>query len=575
MNGLPSGLRRPLNEGNLKLLFKTGKAFSVHGGEGLLKSGSVLAFPLIILLLFFIFPVLAIFRYISPAVFIENLGDSYIHSVIGFTFLQAAVSTVAAVLLGLPGAWIMSHVKFRGKRIVSSITTVPFVLPSILVVLGFVLCFGNSGILNTALMRVTGSETPPLRLLYSFKAIILAHAFYNFPIPLRLAATAWRQIGKNRIEAAEILGAGRLRIFFTVILPALTPAVIASASLVFIFCFMSFAVILVLGGGPEYSTLEVEIYRLARVGLDLDAAASLALAGAILTTLFTWAYIRLQKKATPPAGNWSPVEPVSFGKLSAVERILSLLYLAVILMLIIGPLAAVIARSFQQRSGWAGNPVFSFAQYGILLTDTGILSSVFRSAGIAFAATLIALPAGFAAAYSVVRRRLKHASLTETFFMMPMGVSAVVIGLGYYSILSILPEGLQNQGLLIIFAHSVIALPFVVRTLTGGLRSVKPALLEASATLGAGFFRTLVRIELPLLKGSLVSAAAFAFCISAGEINAVLILSDGSTATMPIVIYRLISSYRFFTACALGTVLMIVCGVAFYLIDRYGGDEIF
>jgi len=544
-------------------------------GGGRFTGYTFLIIPLGLLLLFFFLPVLSIFRHISWSDISENLQNTYYRSVISFTFMQAAVSTLSAVLLGLPGAWIMSHVEFRGRRLVNSITTVPFVLPSVLVVLGFVLSFGNAGILNTFLMKITGSEKPLLRILYSFKAIILAHTFYNFPITLRLVSSAWKQIGRNRIEAAQCLGAGRIRIFATVIFPSLLPSIIASASLVFIFCFMSFAVILVLGGGPQFSTIEVEIYRLARINLELGSAASLALLAGILTALFTWIYIRLQKAAGAEPADDIQAKPVRFGKLSVPARLLIGVYLTVIIVLIIGPLAAVAARSFQDRSGWSGSLVFSFKHYAEIFRNGSILRAVRNSILIASAAVLITLPAGFSAAMVIVRGRLKFPNAAETIFMLPMGVSAVVIGLGYYSLLTVLPPSFQAGGILIVFAHSVIALPFAVRSLSTGLRAVRESLLHASATLGAGFFRTLRKIELPLLKNSLISAAAFVFCISAGEINAALILTDGGTPTIPIMIYRLISSYQFFGACALGTVLMIICGSAFYLIDRYGGDDIF
>ncbi|HAK44841.1 MAG TPA: iron ABC transporter permease [Spirochaeta sp.] len=551
---------------------QSASAAAIGGG---LKGKLLFLFPLSMLTLFFIIPVLTIFRHISPSVFIESIQNPYYRSVISFTFLQAAVSTVSAVLIGLPGAWIMSHLEFRGRRLVSSITTVPFVLPSVLVVLGFVLCFGNSGILNSFLMKITGADKPPLKILYSFKAIILAHSFYNFPIPLRLTASAWRQIGRNRIEAAQILGAGKLRIFFTVILPSLMPSIIASASLVFIFCFMSFAVILVLGGGPAFTTLEVEVYRLARISIDIDSAASLALLGAALTGTFTWIYIRLQKKASASISAETARPLIRFSRLSLSGKVLTILYILFIMLLIIGPLAAVVWRSLQHRSGWSGNLAFSFKQYIDLFKSTRSISAILTSVVIAFSALVIAVPAGFTAAYIIVRGRLKFAGLVETLFMLPMGVSAIVIGLGYYSILTLLPEEYTNKSLLIVFAHSVIALPFVVRTFSTGIRAIKISLLEASSTLGAGFWATLFRVELPLLKGSIITAAAFAFCISAGEINSVLILSDGSASTIPIAIYRLISSYKFFGACAMGTVLMLICGIAFYLIDRYGGEEVF
>ena len=536
---------------------------------------ALFALPLTVLILFFFIPVFSIFRHITFSSLLDVLTNGYYRAVIGFTFMQAAVSTVFAVLTGLPGAWIMSHLDFKGKRFVNSLTTVPFVLPSVLVVLGFVLCFGNSGILNSFIMKITGADKPPLKILYSFKAIILAHTFYNFPVALRLISSAWRGISRSRINAAEILGAGRIRIFFTITLPALLPSIIAAASLIFIFCFMSFAVILVLGGGPEYSTIEVEIYRLARISLDLKAAASLSLAGAVLTAVFTYIYIKLQKFASSDITESSTVKTVKIRSLDSGTKFLLILYLILIITLIIGPLAAVVYRSFQARAGWSGELVFSFRSYAEILSRDSMLRSIRSSLVIAFGTMIISIPAGLTAAYITARSLIKFTSAAETLFMMPMGVSAIVIGLGYYSLLTFMPESDSGSEIIIILAHTVIALPFIVRTLTTGIRGISTSLIDASNTLGAGFFRTFRRVELPLLKGSIISASAFAFCISAGEINAALILSDGSAATIPIAVYRLISSYKFFAACAMGTVLMLICAAAFYLIDRFGGDDIF
>ena len=557
----------------LKLLSADYNRNSAAAGSGIAKLLFII--PLAVLLLFFIVPVVSILRNIDLRDFTAVLTNPYYRSVISFTFLQAAVSTVSAVIVGLPGAWFMSHVEFRGKRFVNSLTTVPFVMPSVLVVLGFVLCFGNSGIINTFLMKLFGTDKPPLKILYSFRAIILAHTFYNFPVSLRLISSAWSRTGESRRQAAEVLGAGRIRIFFTITLPALLPSMIAAGSLIFIFCFMSFAVILVLGGGPEYSTIEVEIYRLARISLDLKAAAALALTGAVMTALFTYIYIRLQKRASLSNFSEETSSPVKISRLPAGIKLIFTAYLLLIILLIIGPLLAVFIRSFQGRSGWSGSIVFTLKSYAEVLSVKSMSLSILNSLLIAFGAMLISVPSGLIAAYATTRSILKFTSAAETLFMMPMGVSAIVIGLGYYSILSIVPGSVSDSKILIVFAHSVIALPFVVRTLTTGIRSINTTLLAASNTLGAGFFRTFIRIELPLLRGSLISAAAFAFCISAGEINAALILSDGSAATMPIAVYRLISSYKFFAACAMGSFLMLICAAAFYLIDKFGGDEIF
>jgi thiamine transport system permease protein len=156
------------------------------------------------------------------------------------------LSTILSVALGLPGAWLLSRFDFPLKGLVRALTTVPFVLPSIIVVLGFVRFFGNNGVLNAGLMRLLGLQEPPLRVLYSFQAILLA----------RLLQLPDRRPHRGRaVEPPPGFHGGGARSlgahgpgFFRVILPQLSPALLAAGALIFIFCFLSFAVVLVLGG---------------------------------------------------------------------------------------------------------------------------------------------------------------------------------------------------------------------------------------------------------------------------------------------------------------------------------------
>ncbi len=180
----------------------------------------------------------------------------------GFTLLQATLSTLASLAVALPGAYLIATYSFKGKRMILALSAIPFVIPSILVVLGFVIFFfGNNGFLNRALMTLFQLEEPPLKILYSFPAIILAHTFYNFPIIMSLVSSYWEHMDENCEAASWTLGANKVRTFFSITLPRLIPAIVSSASLVFLFCFNSFAIILVLGGGPQFTTMEVEIYR--------------------------------------------------------------------------------------------------------------------------------------------------------------------------------------------------------------------------------------------------------------------------------------------------------------------------
>ena len=172
VNGIPQ--RPQKNKNNLKQ-------------KKLLKGGDILIFlfPLLFLSIFFFYPLISI---LTEGLSDEEgkftlghiqsiLSNRYILRVIAFTVEQALLSTLASILLGLPGAYLLARYDFRGKSIVKAITTVPFVLPSIIVVLGFVIFFGNNGVLNRAFMGAFNLENPPLKILYSMKAISLAHTF--------------------------------------------------------------------------------------------------------------------------------------------------------------------------------------------------------------------------------------------------------------------------------------------------------------------------------------------------------------------------------------------------------------
>jgi thiamine transport system permease protein len=159
--------------------------------------------------------------------------------------------------------------------------------------------------------------------------------------------------------------------------------------------------------------------------------------------------------------------------------------------------------------------------------------------------------------------------------MLPIGVSSIILGLGYLSAYRHLPGlggRLTGTWYAIVLAHTVIAYPFVIRAAGAMFRKIKPGLAEAARSLGASTWTVFWRLELPLARSALVAGAAFAFGISVGEINATLMLYNPRLITMPVMIYRLIASYNFIGASAMGSLLMVFSFLAFLIIDRAGED---
>ena len=155
-------------------------------------------------------------------------------NVVLFTIIQACVSTLIAIAVGMPAGWLIAKRKFLGRSLFAVITAVPFCMPALLIALGVVMYYGMNGVIN----KLAGQfSLPSFNGLYSFWGIVFTHGFYNFPIIMRMCSDAWAKIPPEESDAACLLGAGKFRIFRTITLYQIAPSLAASSILVFLYCF--------------------------------------------------------------------------------------------------------------------------------------------------------------------------------------------------------------------------------------------------------------------------------------------------------------------------------------------------
>ena len=248
--------------------------------------------PLLFLAVFFFLPLgkilwLAGREAISGGVTLRSF--SQITDPLWFTVWQAVLSTLLTLLLGLPAAYLFSHFQFKGKRFLQMVTTLPFILPTVVAVAGFTALLGPSGLLNVFLKQVFHLSSPPVQFMNTLWGILLVHVFYNTTIIIRVVGSAWTSLDPRWEESARVLGASRGQTLRQVTLPLLRPAILAATLLVFLFDFTSFGVILMVGG-PGFSTLEVAIYQQALSLLNLPLAGLLSVIQLLCTFAVTWVY---------------------------------------------------------------------------------------------------------------------------------------------------------------------------------------------------------------------------------------------------------------------------------------------
>jgi thiamine transport system permease protein len=537
------------------------------------------AAPSLFLILFFFYPLVRVL-WLSFESKYDTLSalaalPQFLNTIL-FTFYQAGLSTLLTLLVGMPIAYLFSHFDFRGKPFLRAITAVPFMLPTVVVAAGFTALLGPRGWVNLALMDAFNLTSPPITFVGTLTAILVAHVFYNTTIVIRLVGNSWAQLDPRLAHAARVLGADSTSVLRKITLPLLRPSLMAAILLVFLFDFTSFGVVLLLGGG-QFRTLEVEIYIQATRFLNLPAAALLSMIQLLFTLFFSIIYSRVVVKAIVPTNPRAESLTIRPAK-SLREKFFVMAATVFIIILFVLPMAALPARSvvrLEPDRGERGEfqPSLTLNNYRELTANRmGSLfyvppfEAVRNSLIYAFITLTLSLLLGFPAASALARpSRLER--LVDPFLMLPLGASAVTLGLGYILAFN---RWLYSP-ILVPLAHTTLALPFVIRSLQPALTSIPHRLREAASVLGASPQQVWRSVDLPIIARALTAAGVFAFTVSLGEFGATSMLVRPEFPTMTTAIARFLSQpggLNYGQAMAMATILLVVTTTAILVIER-------
>lgn len=535
--------------------------------------GAAAAIPLIFLTFFFMWPVASLVGRgfmesgsLDLSGFGEVLGAPRTWKLVGVTLLQGVVGTVISVLLGVPGAYVLYRCAFPGRTLLRGFMTMPFVLPAVVVGVAF---------------RALLSETGPLGFVGldgTFWAIIAALVFFNYSVIVRTVGSMWERLDPRAVQAARTLGASPFKAFWTVTMPQLKPAIMSGASVVFLFCATAFGVVMVLGR-QGYGTIETEIWMQTVQFLDLRTAAILSVLQLAVVGFSLWFSARARSRKDL-ALELVP-EQAHSQKLNFRSDWAAIVVTALVAVGLIGwPLVNLVLASFKRSGQW------TLANYSALAgqgsgnaLSVSVWEALYNSVVIAAYASVIALVIGGLVAFVASRRAnspvgRKTISLLEMLFMLPLGISAVTVGFGFLITMNQplgLPIDLRSSPWLVPIAQAVVAVPLVVRTMLPVLRAIDPRQREVAATLGAAPWRVALTIDWAIAARSLGLAAGLSFAVSLGEFGATSFLSRPDTATLPIVIFRLISkpgAENYGMALAAAVVLAVVSAAVMMLAEK-------
>lgn len=517
------------------------------------------AAPLLFIGVLFYWPLAKILSLGFSIDWLASISNTRILGIFWFTIWQALISAAISIVLGVPGAYLFYTRKFPGRELIKAFITVPFVLPTIVVAIGF-----------TSFQKIS-LFAPFLQAGTYIPIIILANIFMNYSIAVRIIGTTWSTLDSSVEDAAAMDGAGRFRTFMEITLPNLKSSISSAFALIFLYCAASFGLVLVLGGG-KIQTVETEIYLTATQYLDLKKTAGLVFLQSIITVI---AFLLSRTKSESGLVESQSEKPHRrLDRRDLPHVIVTFTFISIIILL---PMLKILMEAFT----FAGS--FSFQNFANLtgkgardLLNISVTHAALNSLRNTLIASVISIFIGVLVSYIISRRYggsvdRKLRGLLDFAFQAPVGISSVVLGFGYLTTFSSGLFPLRSSWLVTPIVASLLATPLVIRMIFPALLSINTDLLESASTDGASTEEIWMKIEAPIIRSVLLTAFGFSALISVGEFGAANFLAYGDQATLPIILFQLISrpgTQNYGMAMAASSLLILFVALVIYLITR-------
>jgi len=480
----------------------------------------------------------------------------------------STASVALAALVGVPLAFLFERTDFPGRRILGAIVALPVALPPLVGVIAFLFLYGESGFASRAVQALLRLNEPPWRLVGP-GAILLVHAYSMYVYFYLFTRAGLARLDAALLEAAASLGASRWRTLFRVTLPLLRPALAGAALLTFMTALASFSAPYLFGGGFRVMTTQI-------VASKLNGELALAQVETVMLALLALLGLRAMRRADRAVAVGTGVRGIAPARRtlrSPLARGAAGLFGWLLAILLLLPHAVLLLVSLVPAFTWTAEPfppVLNFGNWASLFTTPEHLRPIVNSLWMAVAATVLALALGFAAARLASIRRDRLGGVLEGMIAIPWAVPGTVFAIALATTFSAHQPWIGRFVLigtpwLLPLAYLVRNLPLTGRAALAGLRQLDPALEEAAASLGAGRWRRLARVTLPLLRPALAAGAGLAFITALGDFIVSIVLYTFDTRPISIEILSSLRLQDLGMAAAYGVLLMAASAAAFLL----------
>ena len=474
-----------------------------------------------------------------PAPFSPQVLD-----ILRFTLLQAGLSLILSVALAIPVAFALDQLHdFSGRKWVAGLFALPLSLPAIVAVMALLSLFGRNGMLAQSFSWLGGPAMPNI---YGLAGVLLAHVFFNLPLAARLFLNALDTIPQAHWKLAESLRFSARDRFLRLCWPAMRTALPGIAGLIFLLCLTSFSIVLVLGGGPAATTLEVAIYQALTYDIDLGKAAVLTLLqlGIVLVVLLTFSRFGVHKadlRAHAMQGR-------RYARLTRFERFAAMAVVLLAVMFVGAPLAAV---------GIDGIT----ADHGRILTSRSFIAALETSFGFAFLSAVIATVLALMLAAALYAAAATGSPLLALLNVAPSVVLAlppIMLGAGWFILISGFGDPFQFAAPVVIAVNAAMALPFAVRILEPQFNAAANRHDRLCGSLRLSGWARLRLVDFPALRRPLAIAFFFAMALSFGDLGVIALFGSDGMLTLPSLILAKMGAYRMNDAAGIALYLMLL-----------------
>ncbi len=485
--------------------------------------------------------------------FSATLSDSYLGSIVRFTLWQATLSTLLAVGLAIPTARALARqTNFVGRQTLLKLFALPLALPGLVGVLAILGLWGRSGWINQLTGDLIGFS------IFGLPGILIAHVFFNLPLATRLLLTTLERVPSENWRLASQMALPSSTIFRTIEWPVLKTVLPGILALVFMLCLTSFTIVLILGGGPASTTLEVAIYQALRFDFDPGRAVTRALTQLAITIILLLLSFRFTRTLPDIATLKSTIQRPDAHNIPARLWDTTVIFLAGCFVTL--PLAALVVDGL-------------LADLPKLLSSPGVWRAIGTSFGLALIAGFLSLALCWAMLKAIRNQDGLFARLIGFASSAILVMPAIVLGSGWFILLYPYGGVFSFAPFLVIVINALMALPFVYRILAPALFQSEQGHTRLTASLNITGWARWKLVDFPLLKKPLFLALAFAIALSLGDLGVIALFGSEQITTLPLLLFKSLGSYRTSDADGLALILAISSLMVLFIADRFSRDK--